>query len=225
MIDNLLLSHKKRYAYWLMVAVCLVIVGNTIPVSATDVPGPFYALEKRLVEDGFDQAHINSLFSNPDVSFEKSGVSAYFMHNEAKLNYKQFLRSKNIASARKYMSNHKDALESAQKNFGVDKEVITAIILVETRLGTYTGNKSVINTLSTLAAMTEEKPRQAIWESLPDNDRRMSRERFEKKADRKSNWAYRTKGFLILHGKRRPGPHRNKRVLRRCPGNFPVYAQ
>jgi membrane-bound lytic murein transglycosylase B len=48
----------------------------------------------------------------------------------------------------------------AEKTYAVDKEVITAIILVETKLGTYVGKKSVINTLSTLAAMAENEPRQ-----------------------------------------------------------------
>ena len=45
--------------------------------------------------------------------------------------------------------------------------------------------------------MAEKEPREAIWESLPDNDRRISRKQFEKKADQKSAWAYRElKGFL-----------------------------
>ena len=41
-----------------------------------------------------------------------------------------------------------EALDAAQQTYGVDKEVITAIILVETKLGTYTGKRSVINTLA-----------------------------------------------------------------------------
>jgi membrane-bound lytic murein transglycosylase B len=75
--------------------------------------------------------------------------------------------------------------------------VITAIILVETKLGTFTGKRSVLNTLATLSAMADDTPREVIWKNLPDNDRRMSREKFEKKADRKSSWAYRElKAFL-----------------------------
>jgi len=164
---------------------------------AADGPGPFDALEKRLVADGFDSARIRAIFASPAVSFEEGGVSAYFMHNESKLNYTQFTRAWNIDSARKYMEEHQEALAFAEKTFAVDKEVITAIILVETKLGTYVGNKSVINTLATLSAMTDEKPRQAIWDNLPDDDRRMSRQKFEIKADQKATWAYRElKAFL-----------------------------
>ena len=197
MLDDSLKSADGRLGLCGMAILILLLAGLSVPVVAADAPGPFDALEKRLIADGFDSARIKAIFASPDVSFEAGGVSAYFMHNESKLNYKQFTRIWNIASARKYMKEHQEALAYAEKTFAVDREVITAIILVETKLGTYVGNKSVINTLATLSAMTDEKPRQAIWDSLPDDDRRMSRQKFEKKAGQKASWAFRElKAFL-----------------------------
>lgn len=180
-----------------MAMVLVLISGLAAAVCAADVPGSFDSLEKRLIEDGFDSARIRAIFTNPGVSFEKGGVSAYFMHSEASLNYRQFTEQPLITKAKEYMVEHREALDNAQQAYGVDKEVITAIILVETRLGTYVGNKSVINTLATLSAMSDEAPRELIWANLPDNERRMTRSQFEKKADQKSNWAYRElKAFL-----------------------------
>ena len=197
MLDDILKSANGRFVLCSMAILILSLAGSSLPAVAAEAPGPFDALEKRLIADGFDSARIQAIFASPDVSFEEGGVSAYFMHNESKLNYKQFTRIWNIASAKKYMKEHQEALAFAETTFEVDKEVITAIILVETKLGTYLGNRSVINTLATLSAMTDEKPRQAIWDNLPDDDRRMSRKKFEKKADRKSSWAYRElKAFL-----------------------------
>ena len=185
----------------------VLLAGWTACAMAADSPDPFINLEKRLIEDGFDQARIQAIFSSENVSFEKGGVSAYFMHNEAKLNYKQFTRIWNISAAKSYMQTHQAALETAQQTYGVDKEVITAIILVETKLGKFTGKRSVINTLSTLSAMADQAPRQVIWENLPDNDRRMTRPQFEKKADRKSSWAYRElKAFLTYTEKQGMDP-------------------
>jgi len=196
MLDDIPTIPAGRFKRFGM-AILILLAGWFVPANAADSSKPFDALEKRLIEDGFDSARIKALFASPDVSFEEGGVSAYFMHNEAKLNYKQFTRIWNIASAKKYMEEHEEALAFAEKTFQVDKEVITAIILVETKLGTYVGNKSVINTLATLSAMTDEKPRQTIWDNLPDDDRRMSRKEFEKKADQKASWAYRElKAFL-----------------------------
>jgi membrane-bound lytic murein transglycosylase B len=197
MLDDTPATPPGRFKRFRMAILILLLAGYFVPATAADPSKPFDALEKRLIADGFDGARIKALFASPDVSFEEGGVSAYFMHNEAKLNYKQFTRIWNIASAKKYMEDHQDALAFAEKTFAVDKEVITAIILVETKLGTYVGNKSVINTLATLSAMTDETPRQIIWDNLPDDDRRMSRKDFEKKADQKASWAYRElKAFL-----------------------------
>ncbi len=179
----------------------LLFVGNVLGYAAESA-APFDSLQKRLISDGFNREQIRQVYKNPGVSFETRGVIAYFMHNEAKLNYDQFKRVWNIKSARKYMETHRKALERARKNYGVDKEVITAIILVETRLGKYTGNKSVINTLSTLSAMADADARQIIWDNLPNDERRMSRDEFEKKADQKSSWAYRElKAFLTYTDK------------------------
>lgn len=185
-----------------MAAALVLAIAASCRASAAGEPEPYATLQERLIADGFDSARIQALFASPDVTFEESGVSAYFVHNEATLNYEQFARPQPIASARAYMQTHSQALDAAQAAFGVDKEVITAIILVETRLGTYTGNKSVINTLSTLAAMSEATPRQTIWDNLPNDDRRMSREKFEKKADQKASWAYKElKAFLTYTDK------------------------
>jgi membrane-bound lytic murein transglycosylase B len=209
MLDDALKCLQKRLIHWgfplvLFFVVCPCAMDS---IHAEDGINPFDSLVDRLVEDGFDKTTIDEIYQNPNVSFEKKGVSAYFMHNEAKLNYGQFLKGKSISAAKKYMNEHQDALESAQHTYGVDKEVIVAIALVETRLGTYTGNKSVINTLSTLAVMYDEDPREAIWESLPDTDQRISRKQFEKKADKKSSWAYRElKGFLTYTEKEKLDP-------------------
>lgn len=191
-----------RIAPWGIAIVLVLLAGPSAFAFAAGSPGPFHALEQRLIEDGFDSARIQAIFASPDVSFEKGGVSAYFMHNEASLNYSQFTQAGPISSARKYMQTHKDALDAAQTAYGVDREVVTAIILVETRLGTYTGNKSVVNTLATLAAMADEKPRKAIWDNLPDSDRKLSRKQFEKKADQKSKWAYRELKALLTYTER-----------------------
>ena len=187
----------RRFAFCWLVVILVLSVALVVPIHAADSQAPFENLQKRLIADGFDRDRIQAIFASPDVSFEKGGVSAYFMHNESKLNYKQFTRVWNISSAEKYMATHQEALDAAQQAYGVDKEVITAIILVETKLGKFTGKRSVMNTLSTLSAMADDAQRQVIWDNLPDNDRRMSREKFEKKADRKSSWAYRElKAFL-----------------------------
>ena len=94
------------------------------------------------------------------------------------------------------MREHAATLEAAEKKFGVDPNVITAIILVETKFGRFLGTRSIINTLSTMASLTEAPPREYLWGQLP-KERRFERNRYDQKADRKSQWAYKElKAFL-----------------------------
>ena len=90
------------------------------------------------------------------VCFDPGGVSLFFIHSESSLDYDQFSSPKSIANARKYVVTHNESLDKAQEEFSVDKTIITAILLVETRLGTYLGKRTVINTLATMAALTDK---------------------------------------------------------------------
>jgi membrane-bound lytic murein transglycosylase B len=153
-------------------------------------------LKERLIRDGFNRYWIEKVYAGEGVQFEAQSISAYFTHNEATLNYDQFTSRKNIDKARKYLKEHASDLERAQREFGVDPKAITAIILVETKLGTYLGKQSILNILSTMSALTEEAPREEIWSTLPPK-RRFARDKFEQKADSKSVWAYKElKAFL-----------------------------
>ncbi len=156
----------------------------------------FDALQQRLVADGFDADRVKKIYSDQEVFFESRGVSLYFLHNEASLDYNKMTKKSWIREGRVYMREQAAALESAQKKFGVDPKVITAIILVETKFGRFVGSRSIINTLSTMASLTEAEPREYLWTQLP-KERRFERNRYDQKADQKSEWAYKElKAFL-----------------------------
>jgi len=158
----------------------------------------FDKLSQRLIQDGFDPEKINALFASNQVFFTPSGVSSFFIHSESSLNYDQFLASKPIAKAREYMETHKESLDLAEKTYGVDKTVITAILLVETQLGGYLGKRIVINTLSTMAALTDDNLKERIWKSIPDK-KKPKREKFEKKVKKRSKWGYQELKALIKY--------------------------
>jgi membrane-bound lytic murein transglycosylase B len=157
--------------------------------GAMAVPEPFDHVQSRLIADGFDAERVRDLYRQPEVAFESRGVALFFRHSEARLNYGQFLEERRIAMARQYVIDHSGALAAAEAQYDVPREIITAIMLVETQLGTLVGNQIVFNILSTMAALDDATVRKAFWSDLP-TERRLKRKAFEKKADRKSLWAY-----------------------------------
>ncbi len=172
------------------------------PVSGQEVikGNEFDKLIQRLLSDGFAKETIEPLFSNKKVFFNPKGVSSFFIHRESSLNYNQFTSKKSIAAALKYIDMHKDDLNKAQKLYGVDKTIITAILLVETRLGTYLGKETVINTLSTMAALTDTALRERIWNSIPDK-KKPKKNTFIKKVAWRSKWGYAELKALIKYTK------------------------
>ncbi len=159
----------------------------------------FATLRQRLIcdaDDGIDPATVEEIYKNPSLCFDFDGISRYFMHQEGRLNYDQFLSPESIQMAREYIFMHYSDLLKAEIDYGVDRTVIAAIMLVETRFGSYLGENAVVNILATMAALDDPNVRKMFWERL-QKDKRVSHDTFEKKALQKSGWAYRElKAFI-----------------------------
>ncbi|MBU4209249.1 MAG: lytic murein transglycosylase [Proteobacteria bacterium] len=157
----------------------------------------FEFLQERLIKEGFDKDMIKDLYSRPEVYFDFKGVSRYFVHREAKLNYDQFTSKSSIKKAKSYMEKYNTELSRAERIYGVDKKIITAIILVETRLGKVVGNSSILSTLSTLSSLSDLNIREIVWDKNSSSCS-LTREEFDNWSDRKSKWAYlELKAFLV----------------------------
>ncbi|MCK4728507.1 MAG: lytic murein transglycosylase [Desulfobacterales bacterium] len=158
---------------------------------------PYAILQDRLIRDGFERSHIRSLYSRPEMTLDQRALAAYFSHREATLNYDQFLTRSSIDQAIDYLGQHQKAFKQTQSVYGVEEEVITAIILVESRLGTFIGKRLVLNTLSALAALDDKDSRDMLWHTYVRHKARGSRSQFDQWARRKSAWAYgELKAFL-----------------------------
>jgi membrane-bound lytic murein transglycosylase B len=185
---------------WLLISIVVLAIPAISAVDAAagapDGAWQFKALQEKLIQDGFQSDTIRKFYQNPRVSFERQSVSLFFVHSEAKLNYDQFTNDWSIGQAKKYMQKHRDQLKKTEQTYGVDKRVVTAIILVETGLGTTLGKRSVLNTLSSLSAFDNPAVRDDFWTNFKRKDE-ISKKDFQKRAIRKAGWAYKElKAFI-----------------------------
>ena len=190
----------RRETKWMILAISLLVVGYLVLAESRAALEPdneaFSSVKKRLISDGFDPTKIKRLYSRPQVFFEVDGVTILFTYKEARVNYSQFTNNWSIRKAKQYMQKNKEDLTRTEKAFGVDRKIITAIMLVETGLGAWVGTRSTLNTLSTLAALMDPVVRERFWDLIPDS-KKISRKKFEKKAAARSKWAYKElKAFL-----------------------------
>jgi len=191
-----LMKKNAHIAKRISASIIALFICMTLPLLVHAAELDYGLLKKRLVKDGFDKKWIEGLYAQPGVAFETKGISLFFTHREAALNYGQFLSNRSIKKAKDYLSKHVQVLEKIDKKFGVDKEVIVAIMLVETRLGANTGSSSVLNILSTMAALSDLETRDLMWKKIPEM-RKGNRDKYIKWSKKKSKWAYEElKAFL-----------------------------
>ena len=70
-----------------------------------------------------------------------------------------FIEDKRIKNGKKFIENNLLTLKKAEEEFGVPKEIITAILGVETRYGNIQGKDRVLDSLTTCLLYTSPSPR------------------------------------------------------------------
>ncbi|MDX1443748.1 MAG: lytic murein transglycosylase B [Gammaproteobacteria bacterium] len=107
--------------------------------------------EKMQAEHGYTAAELDVLFTN--VTRQQKILDAISSPAEGKdwHEYRPiFITDARIEAGRKFWNEHEALLARAEREFGVDREIIVAIIGVETYYGRITGSWRVIDALSTL---------------------------------------------------------------------------
>ena len=205
-----------RIRAWIAVVYLTIMISPAFAAAADWTP-----LTERLVADGFNRQAMETLFARPEVLYEPEAMAGKLKElirsrtSEAaslaaalrKSFYRNYLTRIAIADARSYLIENKAILEEVSAKYGVPKEIIVSILLVETRLGRSTGNRCVFNRLASMALCTDlETLRPSLDASLitPDTEE-FARNRLREKSD----WAYRELRALLLLG--RAGRHRPAR--------------
>jgi len=156
--------------------ICLTVVLLSIllaPVGVCRAESLFGNLPERLIADGVDSNLVKSIYQDPKARVELEVVAGNLVRSEATLDYGQFLSSYSVNKAARYLKRYSRTLKRAKKRFGVEPEVVVAVLMVETALGTYSGKYIAVNVLSTMAASEEGDIRKKVLASLSEEQRNM----------------------------------------------------
>ncbi len=170
-------------------------------------------LMKRLINDGFEEKSMRTLFSRNDVQFDPEPMATKMneilrrsSNNPASLKpfvsreiHKRYLRSSMINQARAYMIRNRTTLERISRTYCVPKEVVVSILLVETHLGSNTGKRKAFHVLSSMALSPElEQVRSFVPSGTIRND---NEEYARTRCREKSDWAYNELKFLLEYSR------------------------
>ncbi|MGD1151899.1 MAG: lytic murein transglycosylase [Syntrophales bacterium] len=168
-------------------------------------------LIERLVADKFDEQVIRKIFDRPGVNFDPGAMSCklkelinkrYKKHDavsarKVRAAYARFLRPEVIAEAQSYLQRNRETLQGITENYCVPKEIVVSILLVETELGQYLGDRGAFNTLASMALSYDLETIRPYL--APDLLTRRNEDFAKKRCRQKADWAYEELKALIRY--------------------------
>ena len=167
--------------------------------TSSDVPPIYQSLVSRLSQDGFDAGFLSRLLMDSRAEPIPSAMSIPLTTREIPEIYEQFLTSEAILLAKKFLQENSTILNEGEMRFSADKEVVTAILLVESRFGENIGKFRLLPTLASMAVMDSPENVEANYSALRVADPEMTYDRVQGVAKKRASWAYQEfKSFLLI---------------------------
>ena len=174
----------------LILTILMCLTSIVAPAESSDVPFHYQPLTERLSSDGFDPEFLSQLLNDARAELIPSLMTISLQSRETGGLYAQFFSPESILLSKNFLLQNLKILRKMEKQFHVDKEVVVAILLVESRFGENIGKYRVIPTLASMALMDSPANLQQNYQSLRDSDPELSFERIEGIAKRRAQWAY-----------------------------------
>ena len=179
-------TRKLLCAALLSLAATLAWIGADSARSSTTEP--FGLVKRILLQQGVQETAIHKAYK-PPPELKLDTVSRFIRIREGELDYDQYLQQSSLGMAEQFLKEHRRVLQRVERQYSVDRYTIAAILLVETRIGRYTGSTRALDILSTLALLEQQAYRDRVWGMLPAQDRRelersSTSKRLQRKADR-----------------------------------------
>ncbi len=148
-------QNRFAHIYSLVFVLCFGLSATLNVAFAVDFekfPDARVIIDEIVNEHGLDRNRVTAIVT--DANYQDSIIEAITRPAEAMPWYRYrsiFISKSSIDRGVKFWDRYADTLQRAEDEFGVDAEVIVAIIGVESRYGTYTGKHRIIDSLLTLA--------------------------------------------------------------------------
>jgi membrane-bound lytic murein transglycosylase B len=193
------------------VFICTLILLSPAHVDAGD--STWQPLVQRLTDDGLDVTYVNVLFSRESLQFDP-GIMARKMNAllKTKLTARRpgparepmvmdrYLNPILLAGAYAFYREHGPMFRDIEAQYGVPGDVLSALMLVETKLGTQVGNHNAMTILASMALAGDFVSIQADIKSAPLEPE--IRDWLIKRTEQKGNWAYEELKGLIRYAQK-----------------------
>ncbi len=157
------LIRMKKITQYITIAISLASITSSTNAESYKINNENSAIRNELVknfinefskENIYTKKELNSIFSNTEIR-KKKIIKAQNNQAEKTLTWKEYknivVTKTRINAGKVFLYKYSNLLDSVEKQFKVDKEVITAILGVETNYGFKKGDYKAIDSLTTLS--------------------------------------------------------------------------
>jgi peptidoglycan lytic transglycosylase B len=180
---------KKTTTYFLAVIALFILA--TSSQAEVDLSRVF--IEESLVDRGLDRSLVQRIVYDSRISIRPDIVIQNLFNSSPKGTEEQptimSIDPKQIERGQNFIRENKEFLSSIEKRFGTSPQIITAILIVESKLGTYPMPYNVVTAYANLALILNPDYFKQLQESYADKYPLLYDETTINKAKRKAKWA------------------------------------
>jgi membrane-bound lytic murein transglycosylase B len=158
-------------------------------------------VEDLLVSKGHKRTHIRSLMLDPRLSIDDGFIIKNLFHSAPRPSAKQpeymEVDPRLIKQGPQFVQDHKAAFALAEQRFGASPEIITSILIIETKLGRYPMKYDVFRAYASLCTALDAEYLDSVLESRQDGSIPAPGEEVYAKARKKGSWAINELSCLI----------------------------
>lgn len=158
-------------------------------------------VEEFLVVEGVEPSQAKSIMQDPRISINPDIVIKNLFYSSPKGTAKRpdvmEISARQIERARTFLADNAERLAAVEKRFGVSPRIITAILLIESRLGTYKMPYNVVSAYANLAFMLDPDYMKSVQALYARDYPQLGEEATINRAKRKAKWAVRELAYLV----------------------------
>ena len=182
---------KQIFNYGILSFVIFILIFlSSVIAVISETPSPYESLIHRLSQDGFDSEFLSNLLMDARAELNPALMTISMESRETQRSVCSIFNSRIDLPSKKFLRQNLKIIEKMENRFHVEKEVVVAILLVESRFGENIGKYRVIPTLASMALMDSPENLQKNYQALKDTNPELSYEWVEGFAKRKAGWAY-----------------------------------
>lgn len=180
---------KRTITYYLIIIILLLFPVKLL--AGSELSRQF--IEERLVDKGIDKSQAHRLINDSRISTQPDIVIKNLFHSIPQGTEKQpeimGIDPKIVKMARIFIKDNKESLSFLNKRFGTSPQIITAILIVESKLGTYPMRYNVVTAYINLASLLDPDYLGEIQKKYAGVYPQLSNEDTINRAQRKAQWA------------------------------------